>query len=231
MMSYPFELILVYDGDDPKYLARLSKIYNFDNIITNPGRKRFRMDLFNDAYEIAHGDFYMHLENDFYWGNPNAMHEALLALEKCPDLDFVRMEFLPFNKHHCKERIKLDTDILCVFKKYGEGGPFFQFNFNPHLRREAFPVGEYPKKNTTGMMERPLAEKWNKLEKVAGCLMGENFRHLGIFDNLGHFKPGYINRFTLKDVKTFEPINEFRSFCDNPYYRELFKNYVEGNQK
>lgn len=227
---------MVYDGQDFNYVDTLLGIYDFEHIIMNSGRRKNRFALINRGVDAATGDYFMHLENDFYWDNPNCVDEALIAFEKVPELDYVRFEFIPFTKEDCQECIKLENDVLCLYK---EDRPRFQFTFNPHLRKTKFPIGRFIEAPIPGKQpEGVFADMYRKTGRQAGCLMGENFRHIGVYAEQGYYKPYYTNRMTLRRdpisdelFKTFKPMEEFKKFCSNPNYIELFRRHLDAHKK
>ena len=228
LMRVPFELVLVYDGNSIEYVNRLLDIYDFEYIVMN-SQGRFYIDLLNDAYGFCTGDYYMHLENDFYWDNPLCLESALSALEQFDDVDFVRFEHLPFTKNQFKEFRELPHDTLGIMKRNVP----YQFNLNPHLRRTRFPMtGGFPIRDTSGEhFERVMDKAWIENGHVSSCLFGDNFRHLGVYDEYGNYKDYYAERFTLKrGESTIDPVREFDAFCSNNYYRTLFKEYIDDNR-
>jgi hypothetical protein len=229
-MPHPYEIALVYDGEDPDYVGRLLDVYDFDHITMNHEKKNHRFWLMNEALDECTGKYFMHIENDFYWDRPGVVDSALEAFERVPELTFVRFEFLPHNERVCERQLQLRDDTLCVFKP----GTPYAFNFNPHLRKEKFPAGRYPKKKIwkTGQPEKSFGLEWDKLGKTAGCLMGPNFRHIGVYDEGGFYKQMYAERFTLRRGEgEFAPRQEFNSFCNNETYRRLFEDYIESQSK
>jgi len=238
-MDYPFEIVLAYNGTDGNYINTLAQIYDFDYVVNNTG---YRFELIQDAYELCTGDYFMHLEDDFYWENPNAVRNAVWVLENMPEISFVRMEFLPFQRKHFSEVVDLPTDRLGVFIPRAQGGPAYQFTLNPHVRRDKIPIRygfidtkkykEIAKDNPV-QPERWMSDQWDKEGKLSGCLLGKNFRHLGLYDTGGHKKFWYSDRFFLErnSPKEFDPIVVFGTFCENKQYRELFARYIKQNQE
>ena len=227
-MHEPFEIVLVYDGNKKDYVNSLSNICDFDHVVMNP-QKRFYIDLLNDAYNFCSGPYYMHLENDFYWDNPLCLESALSALEQFNDVDFVRFEHLPFTRNQFSEFRKVPHDELGILKRDVP----YQFNLNPHIRRVKFPTKTgFPQEDSTDKhFERIMDKTWIADGRVSSCLFGNNFRHLGIYDEFGFYKPYYAERFTLRKwEKTIDrPLYEFDQFCSNFHYRQLFMRYLHDN--
>lgn len=239
LIDVPYELIMAYNGTDKEYIERLTSIADFVAIVTNPPPAKYYVSQLNDAYEMCTGDLYMHLENDCYMDNPLAVRNAIYALEKLPELDFVRMELEPFRRHQFRRIIDLGTDKIGIFKTQENGGPPYQFGLQPHIRRERLPVGRRFPDEPTGNyhFERLIDDWWCVAGRTSGCLMGVNFRHIGMFCDGGHFKPWLVAQMTcnpednrIRDTLTprdFIPL--FDAFCNNPYYRELYARYIDAN--
>jgi hypothetical protein len=230
LMPQPYELALAYDGEDIDYVSRLLEVYDFDHIIMNHGGKNHRFWLMNEALDKCDGDYYMHVENDFYWDRPGVVGSAIEAFEQVPELSFIRFEFLPHRENICQRKVPLTDDTLCLFKPRTP----YAFNFNPHLRKEKFPAGKYPLERDwlPGQPEKSFGLKWEKRGETAGCLMGPNFRHVGVYDEGGFYKQMYAERFTLRRGEgEFDPRAEFYRFCGNEAYRRLFDEYLDTQRK
>lgn len=237
-MDFPFELVLAYNGNDESYIDHLRNIYDFDHVVKGTN---FRFELIQDAYELCSGDYYMHLEDDFYWENPNAVRNAIWILDNMPEISFVGMIFLPFHEKHFSKIIDVNDDRFGIFKQRVSDGAAYQFNLNPHVRRDKIPI-EYGfidskkyfelTKIKLVQPERWMSDQWDKENKLSGCLMGKNFRHLGLYDTGGHKKFWYADRFFLErnSPKEFDTIEEFNKFCNNETYRKLFVKYIEENE-
>jgi len=241
MIDVPHELILAYNGHDPEYIERLTAIADFDAIVTNPPPAKHYVSQLNDAFELCTGNLYMHLENDCYWDNPLAAKNAIHALDTIPELDYVRMELEPFHQSQFKRIIDLGTDKIGIFKKQVDGGPPYQFSLQPHIRRERLPANrrfpDHPIRNYH--FERLIDDWWCEAGRTSGCLMGTNFRHIGMFCGDGHFKPWLVAQMTCdkednKKQDMLVPqdfIGFFNEFCDNSHYRELFRRHVETHDR
>jgi len=238
-MDFPFEVVLAYNGTNGEYINQLAQVYDFDHVVSST---RYRFELIQEAYEHGDGDYYMHLEDDFYWDNPKAVQNAVSVLESLPEVSFVRMEFLPFQMKHFQKIIDVDDDKFGLFKLKRDGGPSYQFCLNPHLRRDKIPIkyGFIDTKKYLELVEtKPIqpehwmSNEWDKEEKLSGCLLGKNFRHLGLYDTGGHKKFWYSDRFFLErnSPQEFNAVEEFNKFCINKVYRELFAEYIRRNEK
>lgn len=224
-MPQPYELYIAYDGCDPKYEMMLWNVSRPDAIIEDAERKS-RFTLINKALDQCKGDYYMHLENDFYWENPLCLESAIYALDEYEDIDYVRFENLPFTKSHFSEYRETPHNRLAIMK----GDAPYQFTFNPHLRRDRFPCGRFMEDGFTKHDEQHHNDTYYG---TSSCLFGNNFRHLGLYDAGGHYKPWYAERFTLRrGERTIErPLKEFDAFCQNFQYRQLFMRYLHENTK
>lgn len=230
-MPQPYELILVYDGEDVDYLHELIAIISFDYIITNPGKKKNRFYLLNEALDRANGELYMHLEGDFYWEKSGTIEKALEGLDKCRRVDLVRFEYLPFDECDYIHKTQLKDDTLCTLNP---DVPYTSFNFSPHLRRYKYPGERFPMRPVSSRFssEKIFWMQAQKLGYVGACLLDGGFRHLGLFDDAGLYKVLYNQRFTLqRSQRFFDPVAEFNSFCENDGYRRLFREYIDSQKK
>ena len=229
LMPDPYELILVYDGNNQDYVNRLLHIYEFDYIVMRPKRKAHRFALVNMGLDACKGNYFMHVENDFYWSLGGSVRRAFEAFEKVPELDFIRFEYLPLWRSRCERTVKLSDDALCIPPR----DTAYRWNLSPHIRKTKFPAGRLPEKfGYPAQPEKNYGDKYNEYDYVAGCLMGENFRHLGIYDEGGLYKQLYSERFTLvADQPKFDPWVEFLKFCGNEKYQQLFKRYLNKNRE
>lgn len=229
LIEVPVEVVVAYDGNDLDYLDRLISVYDFEYIVTNPSRKRSRFDLLNDALDACTGRFFMYLENDFYQVRGGAIESAIEAFEKYPHLDLVRFEFLPYEESQCEEKARLVTDELLLMKKSTR----LNTHFTPHLRREKFPFGRFPKEAIIGIQPELLfGNQWMEKEKRFACLYGDHFRHIGIYDYGGYYKRYYAERFTaIRGQRQVNPLNEFNKICGNECYRKLYKKYVDSQRR
>jgi len=223
-MKEEHELTVAYDGTDRTYEMMLWSVGKPKAVIMN-WDKPSRFSLINEALDHCNGDYFMHLENDFYWQNPECLRDSLKALERYRDIDYIRFEHLPFTEKQYREHRKIGSTTLGVMR---DDAPF-RFTFNPHIRRDKFPCGRLKDKDFT---KQPEQHHNDNYRGTSACLFGENFRHLGIYDEGGHFKPWYAERFTLRRGERImgNPMKEFEKFCDNPSYRELFRRYLENNE-
>ena len=174
-------------------------------------------------------DYYVHVESDFYWVDAACLDAGIKALQIYPEVDYIRFEQLPFTEKDFWNftRVK-GRDILWRHPT----GPF-RFTFNPHVRRfkfindAPFPEGPYTK--------QPEQIFNDEYRGQACCMTGDNFRHLGVYDEGGHYKPYYAERFFGKrGAQARAPmdfVDEFRNVTGNPLYLELFKTYMAKNMR
>lgn len=223
-MPEPYELFIAYDGCDPSYETMLWNAGRPTAIVEDAERKS-HFTLINKALDLCSGEYFMHVENDFYWENPLCLESALSALGKYGDIDYVRFENLPFSESVFCDYREVPHDRLGVMK----ADTPYKFTFNPHLRRDKFPCGRFQEDNFTKHDEQHHNDTYYG---TSACLFGDNFRHLGLYDEGGHYKPWYAERFTLRrGDRTIEyPLQEFDKFCDNYHYRQLFMRYLYENR-
>ena len=228
VMPQPYYLHICYDGCDNNYLDMLETISRYSKhwkITYNPsGNNRFT--LINDALEQHDTEYYMHFENDFYWVDPVCLDVALNAFyftEK--PLDYIRFEHLPFthrNFYYCEQHI--DRDV-CWMR---EDSPY-RFTFNPHLRRFKYP--QDTPLQTTEFIKQAEQHHNDNYKYHSACMTGDNWRHLGIYDEGGNYKEYYSDRFTgRRNTKDFDPWIEFTKITDNPLYLNLFRRYLNDNR-
>lgn len=225
LMPKPYELMIASDGTDDDYLMMIRNISNPDGWVINY-KKVSRFSLINRALDLCKGDYFMHLENDFYWQRQGCLNEALEVLERDKDIDYIRFEVLPFGDKTFSEKRQIQSNTVGIMKSNAP----YQFTFNPHIRREKFPCGRFQEDNFT---KQPEQHHNDNYKGTSACLFGENFRHLGIYDEGGHHKPWYAERFTLRrGERTIDrPLYEFDQFCSNYRYRQLFMRYLHDHQK
>ncbi len=224
LMPEPYELFICYNGIDEHYMDKLQLLWGNHAPIIFGDVSRFR--LINEALDDAEGDYFMHLENDFYWQRPECLSEALEFLTHYPDIDYIRFEHLPFTGKTFSEYRSTPSNTLGIMKSNAP----YQFTFNPHIRRDKFPCGRFQEDNFT---KQPEQHHNDNYKGTSGCLFGDNFRHLGIYDEGGNYKPYYAERFTLRrgERAIDRPLYEFDQFCSNYHYRQLFMRYIHDHQK
>jgi hypothetical protein len=222
-MDEPHELFICYDGDLIKYQTLLRNIAPNSIIIPNPD-KHNRFTLINTALKRAMGKLFMHIENDFYWVNSICLTAALHALKKWPEIDYIRFEQIPFTSNQFNRFEQIDgRDILWM----KDGAPY-RFTFNPHIRKFKSPSGD--KFKDKGFIKQPEQHHNEGYAGTSCCMTGDNFRHLGIYDEGRHYKEYYADRFTGKrNTKQFDPWIEFTKLTDNPLYLNLFRRYLYDN--
>ena len=220
MEPYDFELIMLYDGDDEKYINRMKRFCDFSHIVSNPNKKYTLGEQTNKAVDLCSGRYFMHFENDYYWVH-GCMEDAVEAMNY---VDVVRLTMFPFSRNNCEKTM----GNIGVFK----ANVGYRFSLNPHLRKERYPVGRF---SHTGswVVEPEYVERFNKSDKVGGCLLKNNFIHLGLYNSNGHFSPGHTSYFLgynwRKQQDELDPVRTFTSICDNEEYIELFGEYLRSS--
>jgi len=225
LMPPPYELFICYNGVDEDYMDKLQLLWaNHAKIIFGDCN---RFQLINQALEDSTGDMFMHVENDFYWVDPTCLDAALNAFHRYPELDYIRFEHLPFTQRNFNRYEQVDGKDLCWMR---DDSPY-RFTFNPHIRRFKYPNDEPFK--TDGFTKQPEQHHNDDYMYQSACMTGDNFRHLGIYSEGGHYKPYYGERFYNtrgKNVTNIsEVINEFGNLTDNPVYLMLFGRYLNDN--
>ena len=223
LMPEPYELFICYNGIDEHYMDKLQLLWsNHASIIFGDGN---RFQLINQALEDSTGDMFMHVENDFYWADPQCLDAALNAFHKYPELDYIRFEHLPFTQKNFNRYEQVDGKDICFMR---EDSPF-RFTFNPHIRRYKYPTDEPFK--TTGFTKQPEQHHNDGYGYQSACMTGDNWRHLGVYDEGGHYKEYYADRFTgVRNTVNFDPWTEFIKLSDNPTYLDLFMRYIHDNR-
>lgn len=227
LMPEPYELIICYDGKDPFYERMLLDVGNPRFIIDNlSGRNRW--ELLNDALSCADGPYFMHLENDFYWVDPTCLDSAIQALNNY-NVDFVRFELLPFQINQFDRFEQVLNHDICWMRPTTP----YKFTFNPSIRKFKFPGGHLLQ--TSGFTKQPEQCFNDEYHGTSVCMSGNNFRHLGIYDEHGFPKFNYMERFFNKRqhllgiINTDNLIEEFNKLTNNSLYRKLFKDYIAEN--
>jgi len=220
MKPYDYELIMLYDDDNEKYINRMKQFCDFGHIVSNPNKENTLGEQTNKAIDLCNGEYFMHFENDYYW-----IHECMEdAVEALKHMNVVRLTMFPFGQHSCKKTI----NNIGIFKS--DVG--YKFSFNPHLRKEKFPVGRFAHTGSW-VVEPEYAERFNKSDKTGGCLLRNNFIHLGLYNSGGHFSLGHTSYFLgynwRKRQNDLDPVGTFTSICDNEEYIELFRVYLRNS--
>lgn len=228
LMPPPYKLHVCYDGCDDNYIDMLENLIPSGSKITYNPNSNNRFSLINDALIPAEADYYMHVENDFYWVDPMCLDAALNAYHFTEqELDYIRFEQLPFNYKNFYHYENYDGKDVCWMR---DSSPY-KFTFNPHLRRFKYPNDEPFK--TTHFTKQPEQHHNEDYRYQSACMTGDNWRHLGIYSEGGHYKPYYGERFFNKRGKNVtsisEVINTFAEITDNPTYLRLFGEYLNDN--
>ena len=228
-MPQPYELFICYDGWDEGYQNMLlnsvgGKLKGF---ISNR-YKASRFHLINEALKYASGDLFMHVENDFYWTDAGCLDAALNAFHFSKDpLDYIRFEHLPFTHKNFYHYQQYDGKDICWMR----GDSPYRFTFNPHIRKFKYPTDKPFK--TEGFTKQPEQHHNDGYKYQSACMTGDNWRHLGIYSEGGHFKPHYGERFFNKRGRKItdisEVINEFGAITTNQLYLKLFGEYLNDN--
>ena len=221
LMPEPYRLTICYDDAKYTHYDMLRRVAPKAIIVCRDEDDKSRFSLINRGLDYSSGDYYMHVENDFYWQRRECISDAVTALDMYDDLDYIRFEHLPFDSKTFTEYRTLPSDRVGIMRKDAP----YQFTFNPHLRRDRFPCGRFKE---DGFSKQPEQHHNDGYTGTSGCLMGENFRHLGIYDEGGHYKPYYAERFTLRrgQREIPNPMQEFDGFCQDTVYRQLFMRYL-----
>ena len=106
----------------------------------------------------------------------------------------------------------------------------YRFTFNPHIRKFKYPTGEPFKEG--GFTKQPEQHHNDGYSGVSCCMTGDNWRHLGVYDEGGHYKEYYADRFTnRRNTKDFDPWKEMYKITDNLQYLDLFMRYLNENKR
>lgn len=228
LIPQPYELHICYDGCDDNYLDMLETILKYTRrakITYNPSKNN-RFTLINDALQQHNTEYYMHVENDFYWIDPMCLDSALNAFYYTKEpLDYIRFEQLPFTHKNFYHYEQYDGKDICWMR---EDSPY-RFTFNPHIRTFKYPTDE--PFQTKGFTKQPEQHHNDGYKYHSACMTGDNWRHLGVYDEGGHYKKYYADRFTgRRNTENFDPWTEFTKITDNPLYLDLFMGYLNDNR-
>ena len=232
LMPHPYELFICYDGDNPRYERMLREVAPEAIVMVNlQGVNRFA--LINTALENSIGDLFMHVESDFYWVDPSCLDAALNAFHKYHDLDYIRYEQLPFTWKSFYQYKQVDGKDICWMR---DESPY-RFTFNPSIRTFKYPTDNpFPSDpyewESRNMHDEAYMNDGYKYQSA--CMTGDNWRHLGIYSEGGHYKEFYGERFFNKRGKVAshedEYLTEFMRITRNQEYVDLFKRYLNDNR-
>lgn len=181
MMKEDYEIVLMYDEADENYLGELRRIYPFETEVINPGRKKTIGKLWDEAYLACKGKYFAHYQNDWLWLRGDCYRIGKIALEKL-GMGYVKLGQQPFHRNQFKSFHKIEDYEIGIYKKWGQGGPSYQWSMNPFIQKERFPCGiRFSGQQTLGGMENYGKDVWNRSNKIAGAIMGRGFfEHLGV---------------------------------------------------
>ena len=227
-MPQPYELFICYDGDDWGYTQMLLDNMKNGAIISNKDREKSRFQLINEALELSDGEYYMHVENDFYWVDAGCLDAALNAFHQDDTLHYVRFELLPFTYKNFYKYSQVDGKDIC--RMYDDAP--YRFTFNPHIRKFKYPTDEPFK--TEGFTKQPEQHHNDGYLYHSACMTGDNWRHLGVYSEGGWLKDYYGERFFNQRGRVAqysdEYLVEFSRVTKNPTYLDLFERYLNDNR-
>lgn len=229
VLEWDMEFVLVYDGQDENYLRELRKIIIPDVEIINY-RGISQGELFNAALDRSNGDYYMHMENDWWWFNNHCVDEGMYALKKFEDVDIIRLVALPYGYGSGDGCVKLlDTYMWEINPRQ-----HMSFHFNPQLRYEKFVGGRYlDASNQRGPdLESAMFERWQKeySDKGSWVLVDKyekpSIRHIGFFSASGQAFSNAPK--TLREIYDYSFYGgTFHDLNLHGEYRELFEQYLK----
>ena len=201
LSKYDYELIVLYDSNDPEYF-KLIKEFSPDWMIIGGGG---RGNILNRAYEIARGEYFLFLENDWYWVD-DCIELAKSALK---EIDFIRLLKTPLNP----KGVNNGVYTIHPDKKS------FRWNFNPHMTKEKFLAGRFPEDRWS--IEGIYCERFNETNKISALMNKDYFVHLGVISSRLKYRLQHLMRMNYKD-----PIEFFNQFNPSSKHMELYKEYL-----
>jgi len=221
-----WDIMIAYDGDDKGYVDSLNdtiKSATKHPLVDEPPEKWEvtytdevkgpRGALLNKAYDDVDADYYIFLENDWWWKRISVCH-ALNILDNSDHIDTVRMLTYPFKEHS-------HYNVVDYIIRYNNGGyknhygemkttiPY-QWTFNPHIRREKYPVGEFPTEERNLWKVEPLYDEWYREKgKRTALLLNDCFIHFGVKNSTGSISNQHYGFFgydySMWNSPTFNP--------------------------
>lgn len=171
-MKEDYEIVLKYDEADENYLKELRKIYPFETEVINPGRKKTIGQLWDEAYLACKGKYFSHYQNDRVWVRGDCYRIGKIALEEL-GMDHVTFGPQHFQRNQFRSFHKIEDYEIGIYKKWGQGGPSYQWSHYPAIQKERFPCGiRFSGQRTLVDVENYGKGAWNRSNKVAGAIMG-----------------------------------------------------------
>lgn len=231
VMDYDFEFVVCYDGDDDSYIKMIKQVIQPDVVVMNK-RGLSQGELLNIALDKSSAEYYMHIENDWWWFDNNCIDEAMYAIDKY-DFDIIRMVDLPYGHGTGEGCIKLKD----VYMREIIAGQNMAFHFNPQLRKIKFPAGRFvATSNQRGGMdlESAMYHRWNAHPRDkylrSWVLLKPYFRHIGFFS--ANFQPFDDKPKTLEEVYNYNFYGgTFHDLELSGRNKVLFDNYITRSLK
>jgi len=221
--GYDCEFTFAYDRDPESPHDELIEIvkllFDIKEVVISKHHTK-RGELLNDAFMKSSGEYYIFLENDWYWVE-DRIEDAIRALD---EVDFVRMVRTPFKNF---TTIKNGFCILAPETGYA-------YNFNPSVRKDVFLIGIFREDLNSDQLESLTSTLFNAMGKTAAVLDTDSLSHIGFVNSNGvlreqHFIREGIKPSLIEVVKWFESISKDRSHID--LFVEHLQTEVRGADK
>lgn len=210
--DYNYEVIFAYDRSPERpcdcLINIVNSIFDVKHVLINKNHT-YLGGLYNKAFDLSSGDYYIFIENDWFW-RTDRIEESINALE---EVDFVRMVKRPFHN------FKAIKNGYCL----PSDGTDFVYNFNPHIRKEKFLIGRFPEElKNIGILERYATDKFVEMDKKSAILDSDSFSHVGFVNSDGFLR---LQHFKREEVypSIHEAVNWFKTISPSKYYNKLFE--------
>lgn len=221
--DYDCEFVFAYDrspeSPHDELIDIVKSLFDIKEVVISKHHTK-RGELLNEVFTKSSGDYYIFLENDWYWVE-DRIEDAIRALD---EVDFVRMVRTPF------ENFTIIKNGFCVLAP--ETG--YAYNFNPSVRKEVFPVGMFREDLNSDQLESFSSTLFNAMGKTVAVLDTDSLSHIGFVNSNGvlrvqHFERQGIKPVISEAIKWFESISKDRSHVD--LFVEHLRTEVRGADK
>jgi len=205
--GWDYELIMLWDRHNKEFFHTVNEIANphWWIIDREEPTRGLRGKGLNRAFDIASGDYYLFLEDDWYWHTP-CLNDAIVALEH---VDFIRLCRKPFQA--------TEYDYGWWYEHKPDTG--YAWNFNPQLTKEKFLAGRFPEDKWS--IEGEYHDRFRTTGRRAGFSKEDHFAHIGIINARGIYRLNHLYR-----MDGLEPLDYFKSLSPSQRHLDLYKEYL-----
>ena len=217
--KYDYEFVIAYDRDDEnpvdETIDLAKKLFTVKDVIINKDHRKHG-PMFNESFGRCDGDYYMFLEDDWYW-REDRLSTAMVALE---EVDFVRLLRIPF---HSFKNVREGYYLMWDDADYG-------FNFGPSIRKTRFPIGEFGTYPDRPMFEGESSRIFKRLGKTSAVLDTDSFSHVGFCDANGGLRHQHFVREGV-EPSISGAIRWFKSITNDENHIDLFIEHLKKEVK